>query len=96
VSITLSLSLSVSPCKMSSSSEKCSYESDSIISSAVSAYFCFVAIPMLLEVTQLLIMVKNQQCINPIVSKPATIPRQMHFIAEREQTSLFGGRLTRA
>jgi len=51
---------------------------------------------MLLEVTQLLIMVKNQQCINPIVSKPATIPRQMHFIAEREQTSLFGGRLTRA
>ena len=83
-------------CKMSSSSEKCSYESDSIISSTVSACFCFVAIPMLLEITQLFIMEKNQQCINPSVSKPATIPRHMHFIAEREQTELLGGRLTRA
>jgi len=94
VSLTLSLSLSMSPYKMPSSSEKCSYESDSIISSAVSASFCFVAIPMLLEVTQLFIMEKNQQCINPSVSKPIAIPRHMHFIAEREQTKLSRGRLT--
>jgi len=45
---------------------------------AVSACFCFVAIPMLLEVTQLFTIEKNQQCKKPSVSKSATIPRHMH------------------
>ena len=59
-----------------------------------SACFCFVATPMILEVIQLFIKEKNQQCINPSVTKSATIPRHMHFIAEGEQTKLLGVRLT--